>query len=434
MKKALAAILAMLILLAGTASAEIWTLTELDVIWGEPIGVSPDGSTMLFRDHDGLFVLRNGEIKAIKPNYERGVEDTYGNFEKIVRSFDKLTYRFDSAGVVWSPDGRYFTLTYWQHLTMGQFFFDPVIFDAETGEYFLASTDGNHVTRSSASAVENACFDESGKYFDYVRFGNHVESRETLERYNLESGETTRLAELSPRLSRPGMMRLDEKRYLMISISREDTSATPGVLTLLEEKQSLFGGKNWKETTFAFSTPYGRLRTYKLLAQPDTKYALICAAGWIDPENSKNSIGLLFRINVNKNMDGIDECIYIDAPNAETASTFTVSAESNEALAERFDALYTGGVSIENAALSPDGTHALLLLRNQRKEEYSFAMLDMETLALSQIPFSDFSLYRCTPGDVSGAFAPAMQWVQDDQVLLYSGSGVRLYQIECAAD
>ena len=106
MKKVFAMILIILCLLSTAASAETWTIAPIETPEGEPIGISPDGSTMLFRSGEGFLVKRNGELKPIVPNYERGVEDTYGNFEKCVSSTSFFAL-LDETGVTWSPDGPY---------------------------------------------------------------------------------------------------------------------------------------------------------------------------------------------------------------------------------------------------------------------------------------------------------------------------------------
>lgn len=437
MIRKLISLLVALLLLAGAASAQSWTLTEIEVPEGEPIGISPDGSTMLLRDENGLMVLRDGELKRLVPNYERGVEDTYGNFEKMVSRLEKgsIYVILDSVGAIWSPDGRYFTLAYyWMIHRNAKFFSDLVLFDIEKGEFFLADTDGNNV-REGFSTVESACFDESGKNLYFVRFGNHTESRETLERYDLKSGKITRLAELSSySYPRAGLCRLNGNRYLRLCES--DKEGEGGALILCEEKWSFFNGKQWEEKNYPFSAPYSTIRTHKLLSQPGAKYALVCARAPLQAEEgSSRSFGLLFRANVEKEMEGIDECIYIDSPEAEQASTFTVSEKSDEELVARFEKLYSDGVSIENAALSPDGKHAILKLHNWQRGGYYFAVLDMETLALSRIPADGFSLGYFDDGIDNYTLAPGMQWVTDDRVLIYDGSKnrVRLFEIEHSA-
>ena len=47
MKKAFAMILIILCLLSAAAPAETWTIAPIETPEGEPIGISPDGSTML---------------------------------------------------------------------------------------------------------------------------------------------------------------------------------------------------------------------------------------------------------------------------------------------------------------------------------------------------------------------------------------------------
>lgn len=453
MIRKLISLLVALLLLAGAASAESWTLTEIEVPEGEPIGISPDGSTMLLRDENGLMVLRDGELRRLVPNYERGVEDTYGNFEKMVSQFEKGSVVVDTAGVVWSPNGRYFTLTFRRRgLGNGDYIYDPIIFDTKKGEYFLISTDQTKRSLGTTSVIGSACFDEGGKnlYFIryYVNFDDQDERKVMLERYSLKSGKITRLMEIpNGYYLYQGLYRLGKTCYLM-SCAETDTTDAENII-MIEEERSLFRESQWNAESFPVPKQYD-FEGFKLLAQPGAKYALAYAREcWLreerdhlDQYRTYEKIlveSMLFRMHIGKDMKGIDECIYIDSPEVETASTFAVSDESKEELMKRFETLNRDdSVKIIRAALSPDGKHALLLLRKPYRDQWwklryerCFAVLDMESLALSWIPNNDLDLSG--PGFDLGHFAPGMQWVTDDRVLINdyvnSEDRVRLFEI-----
>ena len=433
MKKVFAMILVMLCLLSAAASAETWTIAPIETPEGEPIGISPDGSTMLFRSGEGFLVKRNGELKPIVPNYERGVEDTYGNFEKCVSGVS-FYRRLEETGVIWSPDGHYFTLTNWQQaMVQVQWIRDLILFDTEKGECYLADTDGNQLRDESASCVLAASFSENGKYVDFVRVSTQVQSKMALDRYEIEKSKMTRLAEFSfyPTQDRSnfvyvGMQRLSKGRYLMLRDSNDKSQ--PLAFDLFQYKGGGFFRKpEWKETLTPLPFTYADagIFPYQILANPNTKYALLFARGDFDA----GSAPLYFRVNVDDGYSGSDECLMISQFGAEKANTFAVSAETRKALRETLN----DNAVIANAALSPDGTRALLLVQNQ--QEYRLAVMDMETLALSWIQTDELSLdangpYCVRSTDLSYAFLAGMQWCEGDRLLMHTKEGTKLYHLE----
>lgn len=434
MKKVFAMILIILCLLNAAASAETWTIAPIETPEGEPIGISPDGSTMLFRSGEGFLVKRNGELKPIVPNYERGVEDTYGNFEKCVSSASFFAL-LDETGVTWSPDGRYFVLTNWQEVMVDtRWIRDLILFDAEKGECFLADTDGNQLRAESAGCVLAANFGENGEYLDFVYMSNdRANSRMTLERYEIGEKKINRLARFARYLPEGGLnyilvgiQPLSGGRYLMLRESRDESQPYAFDLFRDESKENPLRTK-WKETLtpLPFTKAEAGITPYQILANPNTKYALLFARGDFDA----GSAPLYFRVNVDDGYSGSDECLMISQFGAEKANTFAVSAETREALRETLNA----NAVIANAALSPDGTRALLLVQNQ--QEYRLAVMDMETLALSWIQADELDLdangpYCVRSTDLSYAFLAGMQWCEGDRLLMHTKEGTKLYQIE----
>ena len=429
MKHIIAFLLAVLVLLAGTASAESWTLTELDVPEGEPLGVSPDGSTLVLRSDENLLILRNGKTKVIEPNYERGAADEYGHFFMLNKSL-RYKFCFDGAGVIWSPDGRYFALTHWQDvMNYNNPIYDPILFDVEKGENFLLSTN-DHRFGIGGSVLLAASFDETGKYFDYIRLGTHVDGRESFERCNIESGTRICLAELFPiqtyGKNGQGLNRLDEKRYLMIREAKNSYESSS--LDLLEKTDSASEDEAWSETLYPFCRPVNTVRPYRLMTQPNTRYGLVWA---IYERESPTATGMLFRIDLQNDFEGMDKCILIDSLQAKSAVLVSLS---DDAMADRAKRFLAKGLSIINAALSPDGTRALLLVCDQTQQIYRLVILDMETLLLEWVDFSgSLNVYdhwvETTNATRNYRFNPGMQWVFNDQLLLYSEEEVRLYQL-----
>lgn len=435
MKKAFAMILVMLCLLSAAASAETWMIAPIETPEGEPIGISPDGSTMLFRGSEGFLVKRNGELKPIVPNYERGVEDAYGNFEKCMSNASFFAL-LDETGVTWSPDGRYFVLTNWQEVMVDfRWIRDLILFDTEKGECFLADTDGNQLRAESAGCVLAANFGENGEYLDFVYMSNdRANSRMTLERYEIGEEKVNRLARFARYLPEGGLnyilvgiQPLSGGRYLMLRETRDESQPYAFDLFQDESKEKPLRTK-WKETLTPLSFTYAEvgITPYQILANPNMKYALLFAHGDVD---SERKTPLFFRVNVDDDYSGSDECLMISQLGTEAANTFAVSAETREALA---DALNDSAV-IVNAAFSPDGMRALLLV--QKTQEYRLAVMDMETLALNWIQADELNLdangpYCVRSTELSYAFRAGMQWCEGDRLLIHTEDGVKLYQLE----
>lgn len=148
------------------------------------IGISPDESTYLFSTiEDGqLIAVRNGQVRLMKANEKRGVPDKYGDL-KYIADYGPA-YCMDHAGITWSPDGRYFAMTSKWMLEVVKYNFAPMLFDAETGEFFLLMASKHGKGESTAAPMVEAAFSPDGTYFYYKPY------RKPLRRFNLKNGKT----------------------------------------------------------------------------------------------------------------------------------------------------------------------------------------------------------------------------------------------------
>ena len=75
------------------------------------LSVSPSGNAALLTDGQMLIAWNNGKARIVQPNMSRGVEDTYGNFQKIWSQPISALFRASGNDIAWSPDGRYASVT-----------------------------------------------------------------------------------------------------------------------------------------------------------------------------------------------------------------------------------------------------------------------------------------------------------------------------------
>ena len=186
------------------ASGKTLTLTKVEIQTsgeeynGMPVGISPDGKTVLWRTSEGGFLTRNGEAILIHPAPERGVGDPYRKLEwecsELLRVFP------DEDGLSWSPDGRY-VLLYSKFLSMQLVMaLDLVMLDTETGEVFLAqSYEGGSQERGDfVSSMESkdfgmvfeARFDLTGEYVYFIGRIKALSDTYSLFRFDMGSGDT----------------------------------------------------------------------------------------------------------------------------------------------------------------------------------------------------------------------------------------------------
>ena len=192
MKKTLSFLIALLlVILAGTVPALAEKNAELAAVFerggtlrlvpaelpgvaeagGEPVGISPDGKTVLLRGDQEFGLLRDGQARLLTFNAQRGAGDIYGK-EKMVRLV--MTRMPSVEGLSWSSDGRYMAVSSLISSLQEGRAVDAMVLDASSGEVYLADTVGQKLLDSGSVYLTRV--DRSGTYLYYLL-------------YNRESGE-----------------------------------------------------------------------------------------------------------------------------------------------------------------------------------------------------------------------------------------------------
>ena len=129
-----------------------------------PVGISPDGKTVLWRNNNGLTVTRGGETHPVIFDPERGAGDPYGAAEGIHFLLMQMPYW---EGISWSADGRYAALSALELASSGRYP-GPVVLDTDTGEVFLAKAYNLSRSGENAGIVFLTRIDRAGRYLYYL--------------------------------------------------------------------------------------------------------------------------------------------------------------------------------------------------------------------------------------------------------------------------
>ena len=198
------------------------------------IGISPDGSTYLFDTvaEGKLISVRNGTARLMQPNENRGVADEYGNLSFIADIGPANC--IDNAGIIWSSDGRYFSMTALGMVLQMNLRVDPILFDTETGEFFLVATYSNSMFDSNASAISEAVFSINQDYFFFKPY-----LRMALCRYDLNHGIVEMLPEtdVDRLVAWPSMYMTDDGR-IICPYSASNGVLYSGLLVYTEQSEA----------------------------------------------------------------------------------------------------------------------------------------------------------------------------------------------------
>ena len=185
MKKTLSFLIALLlVILAGTVPALAEKNAELATVFksggtlrlvpaelpgvaeagGEPVGISPDGKTVLLRKDEEISLFRDGKILPLVFNAQRGAGDVFGKEKSVlgvVRNMPPM------EGLSWSSDGRYVALSSLKEGLLGRKPIDAIVLDASSGEVFLADTFDRYINNGGGIVLLSRA-DRSGTYLYYL--------------------------------------------------------------------------------------------------------------------------------------------------------------------------------------------------------------------------------------------------------------------------
>lgn len=393
---------------------------------------SPDGSGWLGVAGSVPFYLstQTGEAIAIAVDVLGSApNETYG-LSPLLRLFQSPPANlYEANSFHWSPDGRYVALTFWRQVVQ-QFRGDVDLYvvDTQEGTLRVARTfEGTKLAQDTA-AILQACFAQDSQTLYHTTYGSVDESRVTLWAQSLADGTVTRLASgddseaaIFGDLSQ--LVLLPDGSLLQVMDSNQVT-APRGVYRYIP-------GADGAWTRTAHTLPPSHFVPWEItLSQASGKGLLhfrTSAAGTLAISVLDPAAGFA----------GMDQLLLFRSLEAQQAEPLPLAevtgrdAQPTEAALAAFshnllqmpplaDAAQPESPALLclTAAMSPDGTQALLLMRDAAAPQFGFLLLDLATLHAEPVAFP---WDEAVNTDIQVSWlrsALNLSWSQDNQVAL----------------
>ncbi len=454
-----------------------------------PIGLSPDGKTVLYRTGTkdsgyGLYLVRNGKTIPVIFNAERGIGDPHGKASTFIDKWCRILP--GREGLSWSADGRYISLSDLHRAIYESVSPDVSVIDTATGDLYLADSfrDGSKATKDGSfnGVVCISRIDRSGKYLYYLVA---VQDAYRFCRCPVEGGTPEILYETAR--DNRGVFDLDYASILteapdgswLMSCINGNLSSRDRELLRISEVRFAFSGNGWTATVTPTEIP-SKLWTADLyLMSPVSGYGIMLlrnpnsgaaniTEGIISEAAAISTMSwsaLQSRINLMRILPGDDAAHDLwwmqktgenrDAMEMAPGDPFLWSFKlkygiiANDELAlslkwvgDLDENLFPKGFSPEEAlrkddlnyitcaCLSPDGYYALVYTGGRDRSAYLISLEDMRIRAVEIT--DEFDGSGLTIPAASGKYAPQMTWNADGTLLIldYSAGRARAFRLE----
>ncbi|MBQ2700803.1 MAG: hypothetical protein IJF65_06550 [Clostridia bacterium] len=360
-------------------------LTASDVADYRPLAVSPTGKVTLVTDGSGLAAVHGNEVTVITPNYARGAKENEYKDATLGLS-EKLGTLLEQDSVAWSPDERYFTLTFPVRAVQQMRYWDLILGDVQTGEIFLAEATPSKFNQDGASGTIAAAFDPEGKYIYYLAYGRFKQGHCALKRYEIATGKIQMLAcQENLFMYQPRLAALTDGTVRTVTDQSKAKEYT-GVVTFQEK------GGRWAWQVKNFPLPVGYQRAQRYLYSENSGHELII-------NYSGAASGYFFYLT----LDGEALMLPVDGSVCEKLPV-------NENLGGE------GYLQVINAELSPDGHFALA------RTQLDLYLIDLETLAFAPVALPEGWLL-VADGYAGRANRYGINWFGDNSVLVPTTEG-----------
>jgi hypothetical protein len=296
-----------------------------------------------------------------------------------------------------------------------RFIYGLYIIDTDTGELVCADTYPIKFGVGAASVIQT-CFDASGRYVYYMLYGNmNPDSRTTLMRYDMETGEKQQLLACPQNTAYP-RLELDSRGRLVNITDALQPNEFLG-LNAFEQKDGV-----WSAKSFAFSQPSAYIRPQYMDIGNDGKGIMLQTVFF-----NGNNIMLPGRFLTDDTFTGYDELLLIEGFDAQKAAVLPLSAYGDGS--ELAGKISSGDVlQCLNIKLSPDGRYALLLTSDHNT--FSFMMLDLASLTLKKVqsPPGAACAYAGYGLPQSNAYPAGYNWFEGNKVVILTGDGLKMYE------
>ena len=382
------------------------------------LSVSPSGNSALLTDGQMLIAWNNGKARIVQPNLSRGVEDTYGNFQKIWSQPISALFRASGNDIAWSPDGRYASVTNSRSvLTMMRLENDPHLIDMETGDVFLLAAFNTKPLKGNAAAPVAVCFSRDGQYVYYMLYGNISSRRTALLRYDLEAKHTEICCSVSDGDYYPRLWELQDGSLLIIQDVDPKYKTTMEHPSLARYTQT---GSGWMR--FEQKLPLEAVNAYTnhLEYSDASGYALV-------------NIRVRFQSEVafqcfrpDRDYAGLDNYWAFETGTGKAVRLTAEEIRNLNTVTEGSDDPLNAYEIIINEVLSPDGRYAVFHTssKNDEKTARHLRLVRLSDMSAIEVRGIDPEALEVLPADRN-----AIEW-NSDAVLILLRSGVKSFMIE----
>ena len=505
MKKTLSFLVALLlVILAGTVPALAEKNAELAAVFerggtlrlvpaelpgvaetgAQPVGISPDGKTVLLRSGLDLSLFRDGQILPLVFNAQRGVGDVFDKERFALR----VIWNMPSVeGLSWSSDGRYVAVSSLMESLSGASPLDAMVLDATSGEVYLADTfDGNLI--KGGGVVFLSRVDRSGTYLYYLLYNRESgEPRLQFCRCPVEGGEREVLLDAAYGENGPYELYSGSCLYeaadgsWLLTGTRKSTESIGRDHSRMALIRFTPSGSEWKQEIFSLgipSSPY----SYALSGwSAASGYGAFCFSA-LQNTQSSDALSMTFNPNqetlrrvvqhvnfvrvlpgdvpsfdvwyLQKTGEGAGDAQFRPADDflwsvkvngylleeSETAEAETWFASARETEGLYFPKDYGKEEYLEEmgrpsqllifgACLSPDGYYALINAGSAGS--FRLYLVDLETMKLLPVEAPEgVGGLAVSATEFGRSFAPGFVWNEDGTLLINGDDGVRALRLE----
>ena len=453
---------------------------------GTPIGISPDGQTVIWSAGQSFFLSRNGQITEIHAAPERGTGDPYKKLDWELEAL--LRVMPPDEGFAWSPDGRYVLLCSKRLAIQQMMALDLIMLDAVTGESFpVQSFEGGSMERGDFilstqsqdfGMVIEARFDNTGRNIWFIGRVNALSDTYSLFCFSMETGE------MEIMLENIGIATSARSLYeecgggwlLMVSSDNGMSSDTHDVWIRFNPEQP----SSWISSDFDGDTVKGSVQKTErgflrdrfcgrqAFLSPKTGYGLVLVSAPVMMASNMASLASsqaadLVKASIAPRAYYMARLNRITCNDAEPNTYWEVRrdlADSDSLCVQKCDSAiidllerlsryeemteadwnllyaYTQEVNEEDPpsicciSLSPGGEYALLCINDNQNDQAMFRLLDIETMTLYPVENPEGLSPVLYGSGLNGRFLPGIVWNEDGTLMILTGNTVETFRME----
>lgn len=400
-------------------------LSELDEVEVNILAVSPSGEVILYGFGSTLVIEKNNELVLVTPGSNTAGQEN----EELPPTYAESFYfgeLIEQDSVAWSPDEKYFTLTFSERAVLQGRLYDLVLVDTETGVLSAVEITPKKFGEEGFQTAISACFDEKGKEIYYLVYGDIGEgSRCGLKRYHIDTGICELLCEVQDVLTCYAGIYMDYEGYIRSIADRHQIEEPGGTIVFSENENG------WEYQIHDFSNPLKYQRPRRYLYSDNSLMEIVLNN---NPETSAVNWGLYMCLNTDVLSGQADDQAVLlpkEGTTAEIKGIMDAVPASYEVIDSEFGkegvVPISPWLSIVNAVLSPDGYYALILARDQGN--IGVYILDIQSLQFVELELPDGVELSPVSSGIAGR-GGRLDWISNDKIMLPCVAG----NVVCSLD